>query len=175
MSDTDDDWPGYYGASYAKHLHALGVIAVSFATLQVGLDSMYLRGAANRRVPPDLARTYYFSINEEKRIAALKTIYSQEDKSLVEMIDNLIDFFQWCQHCRNNLLHAEPYPVAIGRVKDVLYLTKRVSKTSDKAAYIKLSLAITPNRRSYKIWSSSVHTHILIYTLSRYAKKQASR
>jgi hypothetical protein len=93
MSDTDDDWPGYYGASYAKHLHALGVIAVSFATLQVGLDSMYLRGAANRRVPPDLARTYYFSINEEKRIAALKTIYSQEDKSLVEMIDNLIDFF----------------------------------------------------------------------------------
>jgi hypothetical protein len=142
MSDTNDGWPGYYGASYAKHLHALGVIAITFANFQAAMDDLYLKYATRAGVPREFSALYYFSLSEEKHNTAIKDIVSKYEKDaiFVDLILNLLDHFKWCQHCRNNLLHAEQYPAGIVAVPGTLYLTKKASKSSSKSGYIKLTL-----------------------------------
>ena len=58
---------------------------------------------------------------------------------VIASMDNLVDYFDWCQNCRNQLLHAAKYP-ALFHEKDTMYLTKRKRKGSSKYGYIKLTL-----------------------------------
>jgi hypothetical protein len=137
---SEDDWPGYYGRDYRKHLHALGVVAISFATFQASLDTLYLRRAELLGLPEDFAKLCYYSLNDDKRLVVLKSIFSEESPRIISRIDNIVEFFQWCKDCRNNLLHAEPYPPGPSAIPHRLYLKKKVSRASAKDAYIKLSL-----------------------------------
>jgi hypothetical protein len=61
------------------------------------------------------------------------------DDDVSASINNLLDYFDWCQHCRNQLLHAERNPVTFGK-DDVLYLTKRIDKASSQSGHVELTL-----------------------------------
>ncbi|MEJ0050208.1 MAG: hypothetical protein WDN02_03155 [Methylovirgula sp.] len=59
--------------------------------------------------------------------------------NVIASMNNLLDYFDWCQHCHNQLLHAQRYP-GLFAPKDTMYLTKRVNKGSSKFGYVKLTL-----------------------------------
>ena len=37
-------------------------------------------------------------------------MFKHHDPGVVSAIGNLVEHFDWCRECRNNLLHAESYP-----------------------------------------------------------------
>jgi hypothetical protein len=94
MSDTEDKWPRNYNPGPPKHLHALGVIAITLANFQAAMDSLYLSKAAEVGLPPELSTLYYFALNDEKRLAALKVIFEkyEKDSRIVDLICNLIKY-----------------------------------------------------------------------------------
>ncbi len=140
--ETIDDWPLDYRPGPAKHLHALGVIALQFAPFQASMERVYLNQVAKLNVPDDLGKLYYFSLDEEKRIKATSAVFKDKpDPAVREYVENLLKYFQWCQQCRNQLLHCELYPAGIFTKKDTLYLMKRKSKTSTQSGYVKLTLS----------------------------------
>ncbi len=143
MSDPDDVWPSpHYNPGPEKHLHALGVIAITFANFQAGMDALYVQRASKENLPPEIVTIYYFSLSEDKRLVALKALFDKYERNtrIKDLVYNLIAYFEWCQHCRNSLLHAELYPPALGGLPDTLYLTKKRSKGSSTTVYIRLTL-----------------------------------
>ncbi len=122
LSD-EDKWPlpDYHPGPTPKQLHALGVLSLNYAKLQGHMDALYfLKAVAG-------AETRYYALSEDKRSQAIKDIYNDADPKVVEAINNLVSFFDWSRHCRNNLLHAESYPSALRRPSDdVFELTKRI-------------------------------------------------
>jgi hypothetical protein len=143
MTEAADTWPmPHYNPGQPKHLHALGVIAIQFASFERSVDILYLNKALGQKLPQDLIELYYFSLNEEKRIDAVRLIFKtyEQDANVINLIDNLLEYFHWCRNCRNQILHAEQYPPAFGGGEDVLYLIKRVGKQSPKSGYMKFSL-----------------------------------
>jgi hypothetical protein len=142
MVELSDEWPTDYNPGAPKHLHVLGVIAVQLASFERSIDALCLNISRQQHVPKDLTELYYYSLNEEKRIEAVRIIFSEfeKDKEVTGLVDNMLNYFQWCRECRNQLLHAERYPPAFGGDSDMLHLTKRVGKQSPKTAYMKFSL-----------------------------------
>jgi hypothetical protein len=143
MAESEDTWPQpHYNPGRPKHLHALGVIAIQYASLERSVDILYLSKALRQTLPQDLVELYYYSLNEEKRIEAVRLIFKayEEDLKVIAAIENLLEYFQWCRNCRNQILHAEQYPAAFGGDKNTLYLTKRVGKQSPKSGYLKFEL-----------------------------------
>jgi hypothetical protein len=58
----------------------------------------------------------------------------------LEFVNKLMDYFDWCSHTRNQLMHSEFYPSLFGGKPDKLYLVKRASKTKPDPIYITLSV-----------------------------------
>jgi hypothetical protein len=163
MADSEDTWPlPDYNPGSRLHLHALGVIAVQFAQFERTLEALYSSGARREKMPEALIDLYYFSLNEEKRIEAIRALFNTYEKNPMAKayVENLLDYFQWCRNCRNQILHAEPYPAMFGGNPDTLYLTKRVGKQSPKSGYMKFKL---PQLRSIadKIRAGVVQSAIL--------------
>jgi hypothetical protein len=142
MPDPKDTWPIDYRPGPSEHLHALGVIAIMFAGYQAAMDGFYISHANMLNVPEDLIHLYYFGLSEDKKAAAVKSLLQKNEgnRDVIEAIDNLCEHYEWSRHCRNNLLHAERYPPALGDLDGVLHLTKKVKKGSNKSAYINLTL-----------------------------------
>jgi len=142
MTDTEHEWPAHYNPGSHKHLHALGVIAVEFASLERSLDTLYANRARKENFPEELTDLFYFTLNEEKRIEAIRTIFRtrENDGATVILINNILDYFQWCRNCRNQLLHAERYPPSFGGDTDLIYFVKRLGKQMKKTGYMKLSV-----------------------------------
>jgi hypothetical protein len=136
LSD-EDKWPlpDYHPGPTQKQLHALGVLSINFVTLQGSMDDLYfLKAAAG-------AEKYYYALSEDKRSQTIKDLYKHEDPKVVDVIGNLVSFFDWSRNCRNNLLHAESYPSAVGRPSDDAFeLTKRIDRLSTRHGYMKLTL-----------------------------------
>jgi hypothetical protein len=61
-------------------------------------------------------------------------------RKVIVLIENQLDYFEWCRNCRNQILHAERYPAMFGGDRDTLYLTKRVGKQSPQSGYMKFRL-----------------------------------
>jgi hypothetical protein len=120
-------------------LHALGVIAVTFASLETSVGGLLLR--VTERKNADATVPNFSGLPEKKKIRAIRRFFIENltREDVISSIDNLLDYFDWCQHCRNQLLHAERYP-GFFAPRDTMYLTKRVSKRSSKFGYVKLSL-----------------------------------
>jgi hypothetical protein len=143
MSDPEDRWPlPRYNSGDHFHLHALGVIALQFAQFEASVDALYLTRTSHKKWPGELVRLYYFELNEEKRVEAVKSFFQahEKDSSVLSVVFNLLEYFRWCRNCRNQLLHAEQYPAGFGAKPGVLHLTKRVSKKSDKSGYLKMTV-----------------------------------
>jgi hypothetical protein len=144
MGDSEDTWPlPKYNPGAHKHLHALGVIAITFAAFERSIDSLYDFHPRQQKLPDELVSLYYFSLNEEKRINAVREIFSayEKDSSVKAAVSNVLDYFKWCRHTRNQLLHSEHYPALFGGDPDTLYLTKRIGKQSPKSGYMAFHLS----------------------------------
>ena len=173
MADSEDKWPQHYNPGDPKHLHALGVIAITFASLERNLDLHFLVMAKRKKMPRRLSFLYYFNLNEEKRIEAIRMIFEEyeKDKAVVALMENLLDYFRWCRDCRNQLLHAERYPPSFGGDRGLLYLTKRIGKQSPKPGYIKISLErlrfIADKMREGIVRSAEMHIYFRYRNLPR--------
>ena len=107
------------------------------------MDELYFLHPRKAKMPVDLIELYYLSLNEEKRLIALKTIFLsyESDPQMIELVENMIKYFQWCRDSRNQLVHAEHYPAMFGGDSDLLYLTKRLGKKTLEQGYVSLQLA----------------------------------
>jgi hypothetical protein len=140
----EDTWPlPDYNPGPRDHVHALGVIALQFASFERSVDFLYLHRTGREKLPDELVHLYYFSLSEDKRIDAIKAIFNafETDTSIKSAVFNLLEYFEWCRNCRNQLLHAELHPTTFSRLTGALHLTKRVSKQSAKSGYLRLSLS----------------------------------
>jgi hypothetical protein len=137
MSSVEDTWPlPKYDNGPPKHVHAIGVIALAYATLQSAMDHLFLNRARS-----EWAEKYYYLLNEEKRSDAIKEVFKNADPGVVEAIGNIVKYFDWCRACRNILLHAESYPSGLVPFPDgALGLTKRLKKGSTEQGYTALTL-----------------------------------
>jgi hypothetical protein len=137
MSSIEDTWPlPDYDNGPPKHVHAIGVIALAYATLQSAMDRLFLD-----RAKSEWAEKYYYLLNEEQRSDAIKEIFKNDDPGVVEAVDNIVKYFDWCRTCRNILLHAERYPSGLVPFPGgALALTKRLKKGSTEPGYTALTL-----------------------------------
>jgi hypothetical protein len=137
MSSIEDTWPQpVYDPGPPKHVHAIGVIALTYSTLQDGMDRLFLGKADS-----EWAEKYYYMLSEEKRSEAIREMFKDETPGVVAAIDNLVKYFGWCRTCRNNLLHAQSYPSGLVRFTDgALALIKPLKKGSSKPGYMALTL-----------------------------------
>jgi hypothetical protein len=144
MAESEDTWPmPKYNPGQPKHLHALGVIALQFAQFERSVESLYHAEAWRKKIPDDLIDLYFYSLNEEKRIEAIRLIYAgytAKHPHVADVINNLLDYFNWSRDCRNKILHAERYPAAFGGDPEMLYLIKRIGKQNPESGYMKFSL-----------------------------------
>lgn len=150
MTDAEDEtnppdsWPApEYGVGQHQHVHAIGVISLLTAQFERSVDSFHAHHWREQNAPDDLIDLYYYSLNEEKRLEAIRAAFEQfeADPAVKEAIKNLVLYFHWCRDARNKLLHAEPYPSSLGGDPQLLYLIKRIDKRSRQSGYMKLSVA----------------------------------
>jgi hypothetical protein len=136
MSSTGNTWPPPdFGIAHPEHVHAIGVIALTYASLQNGMDCLFLDNANS-----EWAKKYYYMLSEDKRSEAIKEMFKQRDPGVVSAIGNLVEYFNWCRECRNNLLHAESYPPGlIPFPGGALGLTKTLKKGGEPG-YMALTL-----------------------------------
>lgn len=137
MSSTEDTWPApVYDSGPPKHVHAIGVIALTYATLQDSMDRLFLTKAQS-----EWAEKYYYLLSEDNRSDAVKKIFKDDGTDVVEAIGNLVEYFDWSRACRNILLHAESYPSGLVPFPDgALGLSKRSKKGSTERGYTALTL-----------------------------------
>ena len=141
MVDPGDMWPEpHYNAGGRKHLHALGVIAVTYRAFQRNMDDIYKFYLRKQKVPDALMNAYYFSLDEGNRVSVLKGVCKEyeTDPKIFALVENLAEYFYWCKNCRDELVHAEQYPALFGGASDTITLTKRIGKTDPKTGYVAL-------------------------------------
>jgi hypothetical protein len=117
MADSDDQWPlPSYNPGARKHLHAIGVIAVTFGAFERSIDSLYFFHPQRMKLPHELTALYYFNLNEEKRVVAIRDVFKsfERDPTVIEAVGNALSYFQWCRNVRNQILHSERYPKGLG-------------------------------------------------------------
>jgi hypothetical protein len=111
---SNDNWPmPVFDAGDSQHLHAVGVIAVTFVQFERSVESLFLHHPANSAVPFDLLDRYFFALSEDQRVAVTRKFYSdREPDALVKTAaNNVLDFFDWAHDSRNKILHSERYPM----------------------------------------------------------------
>jgi hypothetical protein len=167
--DPADAWPmPEFNAGEHYHVHALGVISLNVAQFERSIDNLYNFYPRKLSLPDELASLYYFSLNEERRLIAIKAIFDryEEDNLIKELIENLLRHFQWCRNTRNQLLHAELYPAGFGKKPGLLYLTKRLGKQSPVSGYMKFSLdslrEIATQARAGIVQSAELHIYLRV-------------
>jgi hypothetical protein len=167
MTESQDTWPlPSYNPGQPKHLHAVGVIAVVFAQLERSVESFYHAEAWRKKMPNELTNLYFYSLNEEKRIDAIRQIYTGYKKhpEILALIGNLLDYFNWCRDCRNHILHSENYPAAFGGKSETLYLTKRIGKQNPRPGYIQFTLprlrSIADKMRTAVVQSATIEIRL---------------
>lgn len=137
---ADDNWPlPAYHPGPRLHLHALGVIAITFAGFEAHLYALCPNVASRRNV--EFNNEKFLGLSDKNKIKTIRAFFEKCEKrgDVSASINNLLDYFDWCQHCRNQLLHAERYPATFAK-DDVLYLTKRIDKASPISGHVELTL-----------------------------------
>jgi hypothetical protein len=167
MTESEDTWPSpEYSPGSPKHLHAVGVIAITFAQLERSIESHYHAEARRQGVPDGLIDLYFYSMNEEKRIEAIRVLFQRykAHPEVIALIGNLLEYFKWCRNCRNQILHAENYPAGFGEDPEMLYLIKRIGKQSPKSGYMKFTVptlrSIADKIRAGVVQSATIEIHL---------------
>jgi hypothetical protein len=164
---SHDNWPmPGFDAGDPKHLHAVGVIAVTFVQFERSVESLFLHHPANSAVPFDLLDRYFFALSEDQRVAVTRKFYSEhEPDALVKTAaSNVLDFFNWAHDSRNKILHSERYPMGFGGDSEIFYLIKRASKRDASSRYMALDLATLRSTaefmRSGIVRSAEINIHV---------------
>lgn len=147
MTDPLDPWPEpkYKADVPYAHLHAIGLAASQFASLEGAADRFFLQCATEAKFPHKVASTYYFSLDEAKRSEQIRNISRDifGESEINSLINNAVDGLVWCRESRNTLLHSENYPMGF-RYFDIppttIVLTKRKSKQSIEHNYVHFTL-----------------------------------
>jgi hypothetical protein len=162
-----DDWPlPKFSAGDPKHLHAVGVIAVTFVQFERSIEGLFLHHPANNSVPIDLIHRYFFALSEDQRISTTRKFYAEResDDAVRAAVNNVLDFFNWAHDSRNKILHAERYPPGFGADPNMFYLIKRASKRDHSSRYMKLDLptlrATAEQMRAGIVRSAEINIHI---------------
>jgi hypothetical protein len=144
MTPPVDKWPDpQYHVGPAKHLHALGVISMVFNALERGMADLYRHHMSIQKFPVELVDLYYFGLDEQRRLRALKTVFKKYEKDFEvrQLVENFIDYFDWCWQSRNQLLHSEFYPSIFRQDEERLHVSKRKSKREPTIDYFWLDLS----------------------------------
>ena len=163
FEDSEDTWPlPQYNPGARLHLHALGVIAITYAAFERSIDNLYEFHPARQNAADDVAN--YLGLSIKKRIASVRRAYALDEKSVRDAIDNVLVYFQQCNRNRNELLHAEQYPAMFGGEPETLYLIKRGDKRLPQSVYLKLKLtdlrAIADDMRRGVHQCAEIHIYI---------------
>jgi hypothetical protein len=115
MNDVEivDTWPmPDYGPDKPLHVHALGVIALNFVSFERCMEYLLLEKAREANVWGELAKQYFLKLSEEQRMQTISGLFLEHEKDNreVDLVKNIIEYFNWCRHCRNTLMHSELYP-----------------------------------------------------------------
>lgn len=134
-------WPSYF-TGRREHIHALGVISLSYSAFERDLFTLYAHHPGVKGMPRELVEKYWSAQNEASQVKSIRDIFQmyETDAAPLEFVDKLMDYFEWCSHTRNQLMHSELYPSLFGGKPDKLYLVKRASRTKSDPVYITLSV-----------------------------------
>jgi hypothetical protein len=139
---ASDDWPPYITSS-KEHLHAVGVLAYAYNGFEAALLRLYRHHVTIHNVPEKLADLYFWSLSEETRLKALKTVFEEyeKDEKIKKLLGELLNYFSWCWDVRNKLLHAVHAPGLFDERRGELPLAKRIGKKSPEMGFLYLQLA----------------------------------
>jgi hypothetical protein len=141
----EDSWPApEYNVGKPKLLHAVGVISMNYNAFENTLFQIYCLPLDRKKLSRKLTEFQYFNLNEQLRLDALKQVFEAYEKNtkVKAVLGSIIEYFNWCAHIRNHILHSRfyaPFFVSAG-YEDVLQLVKRVNKKSAQPGYLNLSL-----------------------------------
>jgi hypothetical protein len=162
-----DNWPmPKFDAGDTKHLHAVGVISVTFVQFEKSVESMFLHHPAHSAVPFEFLERYFLALSEDQRVAETRKFYSdsEPDALIRDAAKNALDFFDWARDSRNKILHSERYPMGFGADPDVFYLTKRASKRDPSSRYMALDLptlrSTAEHMRAGIVRSAEINIHV---------------
>jgi hypothetical protein len=165
MNDPEDTWPlPEYNPGAPRHLHALGVIAVTYASFERSIDSLYTFHPSNQN--SQKGQSKYLGMNVAKRIKAVRETFErfENETAVRSAVDNLLDYFDQCNRNRNELMHAEQYPAMFGGEPETLYLIKRSDKRSSGSVYMKFKLSelrsIADYMRTGVVQSAEIHIYL---------------
>lgn len=130
------EWP-HYQVGPSEHLHAVGVLSAVFNAYEDEFFDLYLHKANLRSVPYEVTSKAYFPLPEHQRLELVQTVFHacESDTRVLELIDNLVDHFNWCSKVRNNVIHAQHYPSPWFSREPRLSLIKRQSKRNPVFRY----------------------------------------
>lgn len=164
---NEDHWPmPHFDAGDSKHLHAVGVIAVTYVQFERSIESMYLHHPANAAHPFEQREREFLALSESKRVAAIRKFYSESerDASVKKAASDVLDFFDWAHASRNKILHSERYPMGFGADPEIFYLIKRASKSDGSSRYLALDLATlrstAEHLRTGIVRSAEINLHV---------------
>jgi hypothetical protein len=130
--EIEDIWPlPHYNPGGRLHLHALGVIDITYASFGQSIERLYSWSD----------RADYLQQNSKDRSHYLIEKFRDQEPGLVKPVRNIVEYFDVCTWNRNQLLHAERYPAAFGGDGQSLYLTKPSAKGGDENRYFKIELS----------------------------------
>jgi hypothetical protein len=144
MSESPpNDWPTEYYVGPPQHIHAFGALSTAFDSFEDRLFSLYEHHYRILKIPYELSEFTFLNLIDHQRLNAIKKTFAllEKDPKVIELVDNLIKYFQWCSDVRDKLAHAEAYPMAFfGKHTEHWHLTKRMSRRNPKQGYMQLSL-----------------------------------
>lgn len=145
MSDPEDSWPlPEYNPGQHDHLHAIGVICLTYNAFEGSMSRLYRHHPDQLRMPFEITDTYYWAQSEQRRFGIIKTMFDtfEKEDSVKQFVYSAADFYQWAWKVRNIVLHAEPYPPSafVSRKADAIHLAKRTAKTDPETKYVSYSL-----------------------------------
>jgi hypothetical protein len=75
------EWPDYH-TGRREHVHAVGVIALSYTAFERRLFSLYAHHPERQKMPHALIQLYYSSLNEASQLKAIRIVFSEYEKNL---------------------------------------------------------------------------------------------
>lgn len=124
------------------HIHAMGVISLRYAEFEERVFSLFMHHFDARKIPRDAIELFYFELPERKRLNFLKITFSmhEQDKQVIELVQRVVEYFEWSKEVRNELLHAGSARPFLGANPENIYLAKKESQKRSSLKYMTISL-----------------------------------
>jgi hypothetical protein len=162
--DCGWDWSGdYYGPGLADHMHALGVVAANYNSLEMLLYSLFCEYLGRS----DESALLFSQFKNNYRIDTLKAALKayESDSAVAEAMQYFVKCFNICSDNRNLLMHSLVNEVDLNATE----LNLRKSSRSNPEKFTQLKFAVSPIRRvADDIWSVEYYGgDLFFYLLTR--------